>query len=96
MYICYCPLRDPNWNKKYCIVRFHSQCYALIQQILIRIPAIFTSNVTNNIMLFGDEQFTGSLYSSLGANPVQQGMKLANNEARKWPILPFDVSRDFI
>ena len=53
-----------------CIVRFHSQCYALIQQILIRTPAIFTSNVTKNIMLFGDEQFTGYLYSSLAANPV--------------------------
>jgi hypothetical protein len=24
------------------------------------------------------------------------GMESANNDARKWPILPFDVSRDFI
>jgi hypothetical protein len=23
-------------------------------------------------------------------------MESANNDARKWPILPFDVSRDFI
>ena len=27
---------------------------------------------------------------------LTQGMELANNDARKWPILPFDVSRDFI
>ena len=26
----------------------------------------------------------------------KQGMESANNDARKWPILPFDVSRDFI
>ena len=25
-----------------------------------------------------------------------KGMESANNDARKWPILPFDVSRDFI
>ena len=25
-----------------------------------------------------------------------KGMELANNDARKWPSLPFDVSRDFI
>jgi hypothetical protein len=25
-----------------------------------------------------------------------KGMESANNNARKWPILPFDVSRDFI
>ena len=27
---------------------------------------------------------------------MHQGMESANNDARKWPILPFDVSRDFI
>ena len=26
----------------------------------------------------------------------EKGMESANNDARKWPILPFDVSRDFI
>jgi hypothetical protein len=26
----------------------------------------------------------------------REGMETANNDARKWPILPFDVSRDFI
>jgi hypothetical protein len=25
-----------------------------------------------------------------------KGMESANNDARKWPISPFDVSRDFI
>ena len=25
-----------------------------------------------------------------------KGMESANNDARKWPIIPFDVSRDFI
>jgi hypothetical protein len=25
-----------------------------------------------------------------------KGMESANNDARKWPILPFDVSRDHI
>jgi hypothetical protein len=25
-----------------------------------------------------------------------KGMDSANNDARKWPILPFDVSQDFI
>jgi hypothetical protein len=25
-----------------------------------------------------------------------KGMESANNDARKWPILSFDVSRDFI
>jgi hypothetical protein len=25
-----------------------------------------------------------------------KGTESANNDARKWPILPFDVSRDFI
>ena len=25
-----------------------------------------------------------------------KGIESANNDARKWPILPFDVSRDFI
>ena len=29
MYICYCPLRDPNWNKNivlYCIVLLDKEC----------------------------------------------------------------------
>ena len=26
----------------------------------------------------------------------RKGDESANNDARKWPILPFDVSRDFI
>ena len=42
---------------------------------------------------------TLSLFSSVKENQVDtfsQGMESANNDARKWPILPFDVSRDFI
>ena len=27
---------------------------------------------------------------------IGKGMESANNDARKWPILPFDVSQDFI
>ena len=27
---------------------------------------------------------------------IGKGMESANNDARKWPIIPFDVSRDFI
>ena len=32
----------------------------------------------------------------IAGDVIRQGMESANNDARKWPILPFDVSRDFI
>ena len=32
MYICYCPLRDPNWNKKYCIVLY---CIVLLFMLYV-------------------------------------------------------------
>jgi hypothetical protein len=32
----------------------------------------------------------------LAGDVIGKGMESANNDARKWPILPFDVSRDFI
>ena len=35
-------------------------------------------------------------YSFKPGDVIGKGMESANNVARKWPILPFDVSRDFI
>jgi hypothetical protein len=32
----------------------------------------------------------------LSGDVIGKGMESANNDARKWPIIPFDVSRDFI
>ena len=32
----------------------------------------------------------------IAGDVIRKGMESANNDARKWPILPFDESRDFI
>ena len=34
--------------------------------------------------------------SVISGDVIWKRMESANNYARKWPILPFDVSRDFI
>ena len=34
--------------------------------------------------------------SVISGDVIGKGMESANNYARKWSILPFDVSRDFI
>ena len=34
--------------------------------------------------------------SVIAGDVIRKGTESANNDARKWPILPFDVPRDFI
>ena len=62
MYICYCPLRDPNWNKNivlYCIVLFIS--HLKIQNIRLKkhlsrlkMNCFFSLVITTNIAFAGD------------------------------------------
>jgi hypothetical protein len=48
---------------------------------------ISSSEILNHVVLF----LMGRQVMSKG-----KGVESANKYARKWPILPFDVSRDFI
>jgi hypothetical protein len=49
---------------------------------------LFCAMVSPSMFNNGSENWPGDVNG--------KGMESANNDARKWPILPFDVSRDFI
>ena len=46
MYICYCPLRDLNWNKIYCIVLYCIVLYC-IHNLKLNVCCIFSLRYTN-------------------------------------------------
>jgi hypothetical protein len=39
MYICYCPLRDLNWNKIYCIVLYCIVLYCIVLYCIVYLEA---------------------------------------------------------